>query len=313
MLDNFLWCETYRPKKVEDTILPDDLKQIFQKFVDSKEVPNLLLSGPSGVGKTTIAKAMLQEIGADYIVINGSLDSNMDALRNEIKTYASSVSLYNTKKYIILDEADYMSQSHVQPALRNFMEEFSSNCGFILTCNYKNRIIQPLHSRCSVIDFKIDKTQQVKMAVKFLKRVECILTKENIPYEKSVVAEVIQKHFPDWRRVLNELQRYSALGKIDSGILSNVKETSIKELVEFLKLKNYPEMRNWVYNNLDNDINNLYRQFYDYASEYFQKNSIPVLILLIAKYQYQNAFAADPEINFMAFLVEVMVECDFNE
>jgi DNA polymerase III delta prime subunit len=313
MQDNFLWVEKYRPSNVQDTVLSEELKATFQKFVDNNNVPNMILSGPPGIGKTTVAKAILQQIKADYIVINGSMNGNIDTLRNEIKDFASTRSFTSNKKYVILDEADYLNPNSTQPALRNFMEEFSANCGFILTCNYKNRIIEPLHSRCAVIDFKVDKTQQVKLAVKFLKRVEYILTQEKVEYDKSVVAEVIQKHFPDWRRVLNELQRYSATGRIDSGILSNIVETSIKELVEHLKNKNYSEMRNWVYNNVDNDISNLYRQFYDNASTYLTKNSVPVLIILLAKYQYQHAFAADSEINFMAFLVEVMVECDFNE
>lgn len=313
MQDDFLWTEMYRPHTIKDTILTDDLKNTFQKFVDSKNVPNMLLSGSSGVGKTTVAKAMLDELESDYIVVNGSMDGNIATLRNDIKDFASTVSFNGRKKYVILDEADYLNPNSTQPALRNFMEEYSSNCGFILTCNFKNRIIQPLHSRCTVIDFKIDKQQQAKLAVKFMKRVETILTEQNVKYDKAVLAQVIQKYFPDWRRVINELQRYSVSGTIDSGILSNLKENSISELISFVKSKNYPEMRNWVYNNVDNDIHSLYRQFYDYGADYFTKSTIPCLVLLLAKYQYQHAFAADPEINFMAFLVEVMVECEFNE
>lgn len=312
MQDDFLWIEKYRPHTIKDTILTEDLKQTFQSFVDSGNVPNMLLTGSSGIGKTTVAKAMLDEIGCDYIVINGSMDGNIATLRNDIKDFATTVSFNGKKKYVILDEADYLNPNSTQPALRNFMEEYSVNCGFILTCNYKNRIITPLHSRCTVIDFKIDKQQQPKLALKFMKRVENILLNEKISYDKSVLATLIQKYFPDWRRLLNEIQRYSVNGSIDTGILSNIKQTNIKELIEIIKTKNYSEIRNWVYNNVDNDINAMYREFYDYGSEFFTKNSVPCLVLLIAKYQYQQAFAFDPEINFMAFLIEVMVECEFN-
>jgi DNA polymerase III delta prime subunit len=311
MNDQFLWVEKYRPKTIEDTILPLDLKATFQQFVDQKNIPNLILSGSAGVGKTTVARAMLEELGADYIVINGSMNGNIDTLRNEILNFASTISLSGGRKYVILDEADYLNANSTQPALRNFMEEFSKNCGFILTCNFKNRIIEPLHSRCSVVDFKIGKKDMGKLAMQFMKRVIGILDIETINYDKSVVAEVIQKHFPDWRRVLNELQRYAATGAIDSGILSNMQTTSIKGLVDLMKDKNYSEMRNWVNVNLDTDVNDLYRQFYDTAYEMLQTSSIPVMVLTIAKYQYQGAFAADPQINFMAFLTEVMIQCDF--
>ena len=311
MNDEFLWTEIYRPKTIKDTVLPESLKSVFQNFVDTNKVPNMILSGSSGIGKTTVAKAMLDELDCDYIVINGSLDGNISTLRNDIKDFASSVSFKKKKKYVILDEADYLNPNSTQPALRNFMEEYSSNCGFILTCNFKNRIITPLHSRCTVIDFKIDKQQQPKMAVMFMKRTETILTEQNIKYDRAVLAQVIQKYFPDWRRVLNELQRYSATGAIDSGILASMKDVSIRELVDHMKNKNFSEMRNWVYNNTDNDVQSMFRQFYDNASTHITKNSIPCLILLISKYQYQHAFAADPEINFMAFLVEIMVECEF--
>ena len=308
MNEEFLWVEKYRPKTIEDVILPIDLKTTFQQFVDQKNIPNLILSGTAGVGKTTVARAMLEQLGCDYIVINGSMNGNIDTLRNEILNFASSVSLQGGRKYVILDEADYLNANSTQPALRNFMEEFSRNCGFILTCNFKNRIIEPLHSRCSVVDFKISKKDMGKLAMQFMKRVVGILETESVAYDKAVVAEVIQKHFPDWRRVLNELQRYSATGKIDSGILANMQETSIRELISLLKDKNFTEVRKWVKNNIDTDVNYLYNQFYDSVSEFFNPKDIPALVTLIAKYQYQNAFAANAEINFSAFLAEILTE-----
>lgn len=311
MIDEFLWVEKYRPKTIEDTILPVELKSVFQQFVDQKNIPNLILSGTAGVGKTTVARAMLEELGCDYIVINGSMNGNIDTLRNEILNFASSVSLSGGRKYVILDEADYLNANSTQPALRNFMEEFSRNCGFILTCNFKNRIIEPLHSRCSVVDFKIGKKDMAKLAMQFLKRVENILAAENVEFDKAVVAQIIQKHFPDWRRVLNELQRYSATGKIDSGILANVQQTSIRDLITMMKDKNYTEVRKWVKNNIDTDVNSLYTEFYENASQFFSPKSIPLLVTLIAKYQYQNAFAANSEINFAAFLAEVMMDAEF--
>ena len=308
MSEEFLWVEKYRPKIIEETILPVDLKATFQQFVDQGNIPNLILSGTAGVGKTTVARAMLEQLGCDYIIINGSMNGNIDTLRNEILNFASTVSFTGGRKYVILDEADYLNANSTQPALRNFMEEFSKNCGFILTCNFKNRIIEPLHSRCSVIDFKISKKDMVKLAQQFFKRTQGILENENIPYDKQVVAEVINKHFPDWRRVLNELQRYSATGSIDTGILSNMTQTSIKELMGFLKDKNFTEVRKWVKNNTDTDVNDLYNQFYETAVEYFEPKYIPALVILIAKYQYQNAFAANSEINFAAFIAETMME-----
>jgi len=308
-MDHFLWVEKYRPKTVSDTILPQELKKTFEQFVAQRNVPNLILSGTAGVGKTTVARAMLEELGCDYIEINGSMNGNIDTLRNEILTFASSISLSGGRKYVILDEADYLNPNSTQPALRNFMEEFSKNCGFILTCNFKNRIIEPLHSRCSVVDFKISKKDMAKLASMFFKRVEYILNIEKIEYDKAVVAKVLEKYFPDWRRTLNELQKYSSTGNIDSGILANLQEASIKELIVLMKGKNYSDMRHWVSANLDTDINSLYREFYDIAYDYFEKQSVPMLVLLIAKYQYQNAFSANPDINFMAFLTECMIEC----
>ena len=311
MLDDFLWVEKYRPKTVEETILPAELKATFQQFVEQQNIPNLILSGTAGVGKTTIARAMLEQLGCDYIVINGSMNGNIDTLRNEILNFASSVSFSGGRKYVILDEADYLNANSTQPALRNFMEEFSKNCGFILTCNFKNRIIEPLHSRCSVIDFKISKKDMAKLAGQFFKRVQCILKKESVEFDPAVVAEVINKHFPDWRRVLNELQRYSVSGKIDSGILANMQQTSIKELITLMKDRNFTEVRKWVKNNIDTDVNELFNQFYETASDYCSKKTVPLMVMLIAKYQYQNAFSANPEINFAAFLAEVMLEVEF--
>lgn len=312
MNEEFLWVEKYRPKTIEDTILPVELKSVFQQFVDQKNIPNLILSGSAGVGKTTVARAMLEELGCDYIVINGSMNGNIDTLRNEILNFASSVSLSGGRKYVILDEADYLNANSTQPALRNFMEEFSRNCGFILTCNFKNRIIEPLHSRCSVVDFKISKNDMAKLAVQFLKRVEGILTTEKVEYDKATVAQVIQKHFPDWRRVLNELQRYSATGKIDSGILTNLKEVSLKELIKMLKNREFTGIRQWVGENLDNDQDVIFRNLYDTCSEFLKdKQNEAQLVLLLAKYQYQSAFVADQEINLMACLTEMMIDLEY--
>ncbi len=312
MNEEFLWVEKYRPRTIEETILPCDLKATFQQFVDQKNIPNLILAGSAGVGKTTVARAMLEQLGCDYIVINGSLEGrNIDTLRVQIHDFASTVSLSGGRKYVILDEADYLNANSTQPALRNFMEQFSRNCGFILTCNYKNRIIEPLHSRCSVVDFKISKKAMAKLAAQFFKRLKNILDLEKIEYDQKVVAEVINKYFPDWRRVLNEMQRYSVTGKIDSGILANMTEASIKELIKLMKDQNFTEMRKWVKNNIDTDVNYLYNQFYDTSAEFMDLQNTAQMVLILAKYQYQNAFAANPEINFMAFLVEIMKECEF--
>jgi DNA polymerase III delta prime subunit len=310
MQENFLWVEKYRPKKIDDTILPADLKSTFQKFVADGNIPNLLLSGSAGVGKTTVAMAMLEEVGAEYTIINGSMNGNIDTLRNDILQFASSISLVGGRKYVILDEADYLNPNSTQPALRNFMEEFSRNCGFILTCNFKNRIIEPLHSRCSVIEFNIGKNDKAKLAMQFLKRVENILSIEGVEYDKAVVAEVIMKHFPDWRRVLNELQRYAATGKIDSGILVNFEEESYKGLVELLRDKNFTGMRKWVDTN-PIDQTTLYRKFYETSAEYMSPQGVAQLVLLLGRYQYQAAFVADPTINVAAFLTEVMMKCEF--
>ena len=311
MLDEFLWVEKYRPATIQDTILPDNLKQTFQEFVNQGNIPNLLLSGSAGCGKTTVARAMLEELGCDYIVINGSLNGNIDMLRNEIMQFASSVSLMGGRKYVILDEADYLNPNSTQPALRNFMEEFSRNCGFILTCNFKNRIIEPLQSRCSVVEFKIKKTDLPALASQMMKRLMHILDTESVVYDKAVLAELIKKHYPDWRRVINELQRYSATGKIDSGLLANITESSYKDLIRFLKEKDFTNTRKWVAENIDTDATAIFRTLYDTASVDVSKNSVPNLVLILAKYQYQAAFVADHEINLTACLTEMMIDMEY--
>ena len=311
MNDVILWVEKYRPSNIGDTILTDDLKKTFQTFVDEGYVPNLLLSGGPGVGKTTVAKAMLNEIGATYMMINGSEESGIDVLRNKIKNFASTVSMDGNRKFVILDEADYLNPQSTQPALRGFMEEFHKNCGFILTCNFKNRIIEPLHSRCSVIEFKIPTTDKPKLAGQFFKRVQDILKTENVQFEPKAVAGVVEKHFPDWRRVLNELQRYSASGMIDAGILVNVSETNLKDLVNFLKEKDFKSIRKWVANNLDNDPSRVYRKIYDILYDEIEPSTVPHLVLAVADYQYKSAFVADQEINMLAFMIEIMTQVKF--
>lgn len=312
MNEEFLWVEKYRPRTVAETILPVELKKTFQQFVDQKNVPNLLLSGRAGVGKTTIAKAMLNELDADYITINGSMNGNIDTLRVEISNFASSMSFKGGRKYVILDEADYLNPNSTQPALRNFMEEFSNNCGFILTCNFKNRIIEPLHSRCSVIEFGIAKADKPKMAAQFYKRVCDILNNQGVKYEKSSVAELINLHFPDWRRTLNELQRYSATGQIDAGVLSNSSDDNINTLISYLKDKKFTEMRKWVGENTDIDSSVLYRQLYDILPTKLKSTtSVAGAIIVLAEYQYKEAFVANSEINRVAALATLMAECDW--
>ena len=310
-MENFLWVEKYRPSTLADCVLPDELKDTFQKFVDNKNIPNLLLSGSAGVGKTTVAKAILDELGADYIVVNGSLHGNIDTLRTEIMNFATTVSFSEGRKYVILDEADYLNPQSTQPALRNFMEEYSKNCGFILTCNFKNRIIDPLHSRCSVIDFVFPKKMAPKLAGTFFARVKDILEQEQVKYDEKVLAEVIQRHFPDWRRVLNELQRYSVNGVIDTGLLANSSQNAFNSLIALLKDRQFTEMRKWVAQNIDSDPTSIMRQLYDHASEKVDPKSIPQLVLLIGEYQYKAAFVADQEINLVAFLTQVMAEVEF--
>jgi DNA polymerase III delta prime subunit len=314
MSEQMLWVEKYRPRKVQDSILPDNLKTTFQEYVNRKEIPNLLLAGSAGVGKTTIARALCEEVGCDYIVINGSDEGRLiETFRTKIKNYASSMSLSGGRKVVIIDEADYTNAESVQPALRNFMEEFSNNCSFILTCNFKNKIIAPLHSRCSVVDFKIQNGQKAKMAAQFFKRVENILQQEEITYDKQVVAAVITKHFPDNRRILNELQRYSSNSDktIDSGILAAVSDVNITDLVKALASKDFATARKWVTNNLDSDASAIIRKIYDSLYEFLKPESIPPAVLILSKYQYQSAFVADQEINLVACLTEFMVECEF--
>jgi replication factor C small subunit len=308
-MEHLLWVEKYRPAKVDDCILPDAIKSTFKDYVSRKEIPNLLLSGSAGVGKTTIAKALCQEVGCDYIVINGSDENGVDTIRVKIKNYASSVSLAGGRKVIIIDEADYLTPN-AQAILRASIEEFASNCSFIFTCNFKNRIIDPIHSRCSVVDFKVNGSK-AKMANAFFKRVEWILEQERITYDKEVVAAVITKHFPDNRRILNELQRYSVSGSIDKGILGAVSDVQLGTLVTSLKEKDFASTRKWVTTNLDNDPAKIYRKLYDTLYELLKPNSVPQLVLILAKYQYQAAFVADHEINMIACLTEIMVDCEF--
>jgi DNA polymerase III delta prime subunit len=312
MREDFLWVERYRPKRIIDCALTSQLKATFQKFVDSGNVPNLILSGGPGVGKTTVAKAMCEELGSDYIVINGSMNGNIDTLRNEIMQFASSVSLQGGRKYVILDEADYLNANSTQPALRNFMEEYSANCGFILTCNFKNRIIEPLHSRCSVIDFTISKEQKSQVAKDVFTSICGILKAENVEYVNGAVAEFVKKYFPDNRRIINELQRYSATGIIDNGILANLSEENFDNLVQKLKDKDFTEVRKWIAFNSDSDPTALFRKLYDKCSGFLKPNSVPQLILILSEYQYKTAFVADQEINITACLTEIMANCEFS-
>jgi len=312
-MSDFLWVEKYRPQKIEDCILPETTKKTFQEFLDKGEVPNLLLAGPAGCGKTTVAKALCIELGVDYYVINGSDEGRfLDTVRNTAKNFASTVSLASTAKHkvIIIDEADNTTND-VQLLLRANIEAFYNNCRFIFTCNYKNKIIEPLHSRCAVVDFSINGKQKPAIAAKFFGRLQEILGTEGIEFDNKVLVELINKHFPDWRRVLNECQRYSAGGKIDSAILAEFSDVNVNALVKNLKEKNFPEVRKWVVNNLDNDSGVLLRRVYDACYESLVASSIPAAVLIIAKYQYQIAFVADQEINLLAALTEIMVECDF--
>ena len=309
MLEKFLFTEKYRPKKIKDTILPEKLKNTFQAFVDQKNIPNLLLSGPPGTGKTTVAKAMLEELDCDYIVINGSMNGNIDTLRNEIQQFASSVSFTSTRKYVILDEADYLT-ANTQAALRNFMEEYSSNCGFILTCNLKNKVMDALKSRCSLIDFGLSKKEVVELAPLFMKRLCYVLDQENIEYDKTAVATLVKNFMPDWRRILNETQKYSSIGKIDSGILVRA-ETSIDELIKLLKAKDFTNMRKWVAENSDVDANTIFRKIYDGAAKFLTKETVPLAVLIIGRYQYQHSFCADQEINLACCLTEIMADANF--
>ena len=312
-MSDFIWVEKYRPTTIDECILPKGIKKTFQDFVERGEIPNMLLSGPPGIGKTTVAKALCEQLGADFYVINGSDEGRfLDTVRNNAKNFASTVSLTSESKHkvIIIDEADNTT-SDVQLLLRASIEEFSKNCRFIFTCNYKNKIIEPLHSRCSVVDFSINKKDKPTIAAQFFARINHILDKENIKSDKKVVAELISKHFPDWRRVLNECQRYSVGGEIDSGILASFSDVSINDLTKNLKEKNFSEVRKWVNTNLDNDTTLLFRRIYDSLYETLVSSSIPAAVLILAKYQYQVAFVADQEINLLACLTEIMVECEF--
>lgn len=311
MREDFLWVEKYRPHTIADTILPPALQATFQQFVNDEQIPNLLLTGRAGVGKTTVARAMLDELGSDYIIINGSMHGNIDTLRTDILNFASTVSFSGGRKYVILDEADYLNPTSTQPALRNFIESYSKNCGFILTCNFENKLLEPLVSRMSVINFNIAKEDKPKLAVKFYKRVVDILGKEGVEFDSKAVAGVIEKHFPDWRRVLNELQRYAATGKIDAGVLSNIQEESFKLLTGYLKNKEFSNVRKWVGENSDIDVATFFRKFYDVAHQLMDSPSVAQLVLILAKYQYQAAFVVDQEINLSACLTEIMIECTF--
>ena len=312
-MSDFIWVEKYRPQTIEDCILPKNIKKTFSEFLNRGEIPNMLLAGPPGIGKTTVAKALCKELKVDYYVINGSDEGRfLDTVRNNAKNFASTVSLTSEAKHkvIIIDEADNTSND-VQLCLRAFIEEFAGNCRFIFTCNYKNKILEPLHSRCAVIDFSIGKKDKPIIAASFFKRLNYILDQERVENDKKVLVELINKHFPDWRRVLNECQRYSVSGKIDSGILAAFSDVSVNDLVKNLKTKNFSEVRKWVVDNLDNDTSVLLRRIYDSLNESLVNNSIPAAVLIIAKYQYQVAFVADQEINLLACLTEIMVECNF--
>jgi DNA polymerase III delta prime subunit len=310
--EQFLWVEKYRPQKIDDCVLPESLKNTFKEYIAQGELPSFLFTGTAGVGKTTVAKALCNEIGAEYIMVNGSDEGrSIDVLRTTIRGFASTVSLTDSKKVVIIDEADYMNPQSVQPALRSFIEEFSANCRFIFTCNFKNRIIEPLHSRCAVVEFKIDNKEKQEIAATFFKRATTILKQEEIEFDPKVVAELITKHFPDYRRILNELQRYSVSGKIDSGILVNMSQESFKELVKLLKDKNFTDVRKWVAKQSDMDTTTLFRELYDQATANMVEGSIPQLVLTLADYQYKAAFVADHELNIMAALTEIMANCKF--
>jgi len=311
MLEEVLWVEKYRPRTVADCILPQELKKTFQAFIDSGTIPNLLLTGTQGTGKTTVARAMCEQLSCDYIIINGSMNGGIDTLRNEIQQFASTMSFSGGRKMVILDEADYLNAQSTQPALRNFMEEFSRNCGFVLTCNFKSRIIEPLHSRCSIVEFKIPPKEKPVLAGEFYKRVLNILSTEGIEYNKNVVGELITRHFPDWRRIINELQRYSVSGKIDTGILVNLSDEHFTQLVTILRDRRFNDMRKWVAESSDIDSSVLFRKIYDALNTIAKPVSIPQAILILADYQYKAAFVADQEINLVACLSQLMAEVEY--
>lgn len=311
MSQDFLWVEKYRPRTIADTILPQQLKDTFQAIVDTGELPNMMFSGTAGLGKTTIAKAMCNQLGLDYIVINGSEEGNIDTLRGKIKQFASSVSLQGGYKVVILDEADYLNPQSTQPALRGFIEEFSNNCRFILTCNFKNRIIEPLHSRCSVYEFNTSKKDLPALAAQMFKRLQDILNTENVTFDAKVLPQLIMKHAPDWRRVLNEAQRHSIGGVLNAGVLLASSSSSYSELVTYLKDKDFKKMRNWVVNHMDVDTVSIFRGLYDTMNDYVQPQSIPQLVLILADYQYKDAFVADHELNVVACMTEIMSSVSF--
>ena len=308
-MQEFLFVEKYRPQTIEECVLPKSLKNTFLSIVDTGELPNMMFTGSAGVGKTTVARALCNELGMDYMMINGSEDGNIDTLRGKIKQFASTISLQGGQKVVILDEADYLNPQSTQPALRGFIEEFSKNCRFILTCNFKNRIIDPLHSRCSIYEFNLGNKE--KMAAQFMQRLQFILDSERIIYDNAVIAELIMKYIPDWRRVLNECQRYGMSGTIDTGILVTLSESSIKELMKDLKTKNFKNMRKWVTNNMDVESTKLFRMVYDNMVEYVMPNSIPQLVLILADYSYKDSFVADHELNVVACMTEIMSQIKF--
>lgn len=310
--EEFLWTQKYRPKTIDDCVLPKSIKDIFKGYAKQGRIPNLLLNGSAGTGKSTIALAMCDEVGADVLFINGSDESGIDVLRTKIKSFASTVSLTDAKKVVIIDEADYLNANSTQPAMRSFMEEYSSNCSFILTCNFKNRIIEPIHSRCTCVDFKIEPKDKQRIAAEFFKRVTKILENESIEFEPKVVAELITKFFPDYRRVLNELQRYSVGGRIDTGILISLDEGTYGELISALREKNFTDVRKWVGKNSDIESSELFRTLYDSATKHLEPASIPQLVLILGEYQYRAAFSVDQEINTMAALTEIMSNCTFS-
>jgi DNA polymerase III delta prime subunit len=311
MNTDFLWVEQYRPKTIDDCILPDSLKSLFLAFIKKGEISNMLFSGTAGIGKTTVAKALCEQMNCDWIMINGSEEGGIDVLRNKIKNFASTVSLSGGKKVVILDEADYLNPQSTQPALRGFVEEFHKNCRFILTCNFKNRIIEPLHSRFSNIEFKVNPKDKPKLASRLFERAVYILKEQNVSYEDKVLVELITKHFPDFRKLINELQRYSVSGSIDAGILVNVSDENLKTLVTHLKGKAFSDMRKWVVNNLDNDPVKIFRKIYDTLYTNLEPSTIPHAVLIIADYQYKSAFVADQEINLVACLTELMSQVKF--
>ena len=312
MSESLLWVEKYRPRTIENCILPESIKKTLRDVVSQNKIPNMMFTGTSGIGKTTAARAICNETQADYLIINGSDEGRMiDTLRTKLTQFCSTISLSGSRKVVIIDEADYMNADSVQPAMRNFTERFADNCSFIFTCNYKNRIIEPIHSRCAVIDFSLKNGEKQVIAARFMKRVEGILSDESIDYDKEVIAKLVLKHFPDFRRVLNELQRYSTSGEINSGVLANIKEMNLKELIDSLREKNFSKMRQWVVANVDNDPATVYRKIYDELYNVVDKGSIPQAVLTIAEYQYKSAFVADQEINLVACLVELMAECEF--